>query len=245
MVTCTISGFYPSTFVYNRFSLKIQLVYCLLSSLSLNLGLKFTGKCITNTFSDCRNLACTSFVWSDSCIKFYWEIRKKADYCSRVKLKKLSFTTQFNIEFLLSFTGCRKVLRKMPEHQGFLEALLFVLVLIFFRVVLTKQRKISEPYFHNEGWVKGIPTSCKAFACFCWLFISCYFSVLLSCFSVGTCSIEVSKCLFWRITLRQIGWREASLLDKLYWFILLACNAKSFPIASVFIFFTFFSLQRF
>ena len=32
----------------------------------------------------------------------------------RVKLKRWSFITQFKIEFLLLFTGCRKVLRKMP-----------------------------------------------------------------------------------------------------------------------------------
>ena len=29
-------------------------------------------------------------------------------------MKKLSFITQFKIEFLLQFTGCRKVLGKMP-----------------------------------------------------------------------------------------------------------------------------------
>ena len=28
---------------------------------------------------------------------------------------RLSFKTQFKIEFLLPFTGCRKVLEKMPE----------------------------------------------------------------------------------------------------------------------------------
>ena len=31
----------------------------------------------------------------------------------RVKLKRLSFIAQFKIDFLLPFTGCRKVLRKM------------------------------------------------------------------------------------------------------------------------------------
>ena len=31
-------------------------------------------------------------------------------------MKKLSFITQFKIEFLLPFTGCRKVLKKMPEE---------------------------------------------------------------------------------------------------------------------------------
>ena len=30
-------------------------------------------------------------------------------------MKRLSFITQFKIEFLLPFTGCRKVLGKMPE----------------------------------------------------------------------------------------------------------------------------------
>ena len=29
-------------------------------------------------------------------------------------MKRLSFITQFKIEFLLTFTGCRKVLGKMP-----------------------------------------------------------------------------------------------------------------------------------
>ena len=31
----------------------------------------------------------------------------------RVKLKRLSFIAQFNIDLLLRFTGCRKVLGKM------------------------------------------------------------------------------------------------------------------------------------
>ena len=30
--------------------------------------------------------------------------------------KRLSFITQFKIEFLLLFTGCRKVLGKMPGY---------------------------------------------------------------------------------------------------------------------------------
>ena len=29
-------------------------------------------------------------------------------------MKRLSFITQFKIEFILPFTGCRKVLGKMP-----------------------------------------------------------------------------------------------------------------------------------
>ena len=39
-----LTDFYPSTFVYSCFSVKIQFLYCLLSSLSLNLGLQFTNK---------------------------------------------------------------------------------------------------------------------------------------------------------------------------------------------------------
>ena len=46
-------------------------------------------------------------------------------------MKRLSFTTQFKIEFLLLFTGCRKVLGKIPEcfHcYFFLAVFLFVMV---------------------------------------------------------------------------------------------------------------------
>ena len=35
----------------------------------------------------------------------------------RFKCERLSFTTQFKIEFLLPFTGCRKVLGKMPANM--------------------------------------------------------------------------------------------------------------------------------
>ena len=35
----------------------------------------------------------------------------------RVKWKRLSFITQFKIEFLLPYTGCRKVLTKMPASK--------------------------------------------------------------------------------------------------------------------------------
>ena len=34
----------------------------------------------------------------------------------RAKPKRLSFITQFKIEFLLPFTSCRKVLGKMPDR---------------------------------------------------------------------------------------------------------------------------------
>ena len=33
-------------------------------------------------------------------------------------MKRLSFITQFKIEFLLPFTGYRKVLGKMPDWEG-------------------------------------------------------------------------------------------------------------------------------
>ena len=112
-VLYTIS-FYPR--IHSLFPSKIQFLYCLLSSISLNFGLKLAGKCISNNFSDCRSIACTSFVWSYSCIEFYCEIRRKVDHCSRVKLKRLCFITEFKIDILLPFTGCRKVQRKMPDN---------------------------------------------------------------------------------------------------------------------------------
>ena len=34
-------------------------------------------------------------------------------------MKRLSFITQFKIEFLLPFNGCRKVLGKMPVYYSF------------------------------------------------------------------------------------------------------------------------------
>ena len=40
-------------------------------------------------------------------------VLRKVDHFSRVKLKRLSNSIQD--EFLLQFTGCRKVLRKMPR----------------------------------------------------------------------------------------------------------------------------------
>ena len=67
------SSLYPSTFVYSCFPSKIQFLYYLLSSLSLNLDLQFTGKCFYDTFSDCKSIACTSFGWSSSCLEYYWE----------------------------------------------------------------------------------------------------------------------------------------------------------------------------
>ena len=67
-----IPGFYPSTFVYSHFPPKIQFLYYLLSSLSQNLGLQFTGKCSSDTFSNCRSIVCTLFLWSDS-TEYYWE----------------------------------------------------------------------------------------------------------------------------------------------------------------------------
>ena len=106
------AGFHPSPLACSRFPPKIQFLYCLLSSLSLNLDLQFPGKCIYNTFPDYISIACTSFVWNGSYIEFHWEFRRNVDQNS-CKLKRLSFINQFKIEFLLPFTGCRKVLRKM------------------------------------------------------------------------------------------------------------------------------------
>ena len=60
------AGLNPSTFVYSRFSLKIQFLYCLLSSLFLwgapMEGREWmsldSGKSICNTLPNCRSIAC-------------------------------------------------------------------------------------------------------------------------------------------------------------------------------------------
>ena len=54
-------------------------------------------------------------------------VRRRGENLSRVfqrqerkkkkNMKRLSFITQFKIEFLLPFNGCRKVLGKMPAHK--------------------------------------------------------------------------------------------------------------------------------
>ena len=128
------AGFHPSTLstaVFpQRFSFfTICLVHYLhevphggyQSKTSWNLGLQFAGKCISKTLSDCRSLACTSFVCSDS--NFSWNFRVffgsfEGKLTRRVKWKRTSFITQFKIEFLLPLTGCRKVLGKMPGEPG-------------------------------------------------------------------------------------------------------------------------------
>ena len=84
-----------------------------------SLGLQIAWNCIPDTLSDFRSIACTSFVCSGS--NFSWNFR-----VSWGSFMRLSFITQFKIEFLLSFTGCRKVLGKMPGMQ--------ILVVLFHNV---------------------------------------------------------------------------------------------------------------
>ena len=48
---------------------------------------------------------------------------------------RLSFITQFKIEFLIPFTGCRKVLGKMPV-LGFLGPVIFQLSIFASVIVL-------------------------------------------------------------------------------------------------------------
>ena len=38
------------------------------------------------------------------------------DKKEKKNMMKLSFMTEFKIEFLLPFTSCRKILEKMPEY---------------------------------------------------------------------------------------------------------------------------------
>ena len=70
-----------------------------------SLVLHIAGKFISNTLSDWRSIACTSFVYSGS--DFFWNLGLSWGV-------RLSFLTQFKIEFLLPFTGCRKMLEKIP-----------------------------------------------------------------------------------------------------------------------------------
>ena len=46
------------------------------------LGLQFAGKCISKNLSDCRSIACTSFVYSGSMIswnfRILWGVSKKS-----------------------------------------------------------------------------------------------------------------------------------------------------------------------
>ena len=51
----------------------------------------------------------------ENLLKVFQKTKKKIKH-----MKKLSFITQFEIEFLLLFTGCRKVLGKMPVLQLFI-----------------------------------------------------------------------------------------------------------------------------
>ena len=73
-----------------------------------SLSFQIAGKFISDTLSDCRSIACSSFVCSNSDIS--WNFR-----VSWGVFMRLSFITQFKIEFLLPFTDCRKVLGKMPD----------------------------------------------------------------------------------------------------------------------------------
>ena len=42
-------------------------------------------------------------------------------------MKRLSFIAQFKIEFLLSFTSCRKVLGKMPDIYIYIYIYIYIL----------------------------------------------------------------------------------------------------------------------
>ena len=86
---------------------------------------------------------------------------------------------------------------------------------------------------------KRIPTNCKSFVSF--VSSSAITSLVISRYmQCWFFKIFVWAYLFGHITLKQRRWREASLLDKFYLFIAFSCNAKSFAIASVFIFLLFF-----
>ena len=60
----------------------------------------------------CLSAVATVYLGSKS---FFWSFEEKLTM--RVKLKRLSFIAQFKIDFLLPFTGCKKVLRKMSAQS--------------------------------------------------------------------------------------------------------------------------------
>ena len=70
-----------------------------------SLGLQIAVKCSSDTLSDCRSITCTSFVCSGC--NFFLKFQSFMGSFIR-----MSFITQFKIDFLLSFTGFRKVLGK-------------------------------------------------------------------------------------------------------------------------------------
>ena len=91
------------TLVNIRF--KVQFLYFLLSSPSLNFGLQFAGKCISDTFFDCRSL---TFHQLSRAAAIFLGIKRfignfEESLTRSFKLKRLSFITQFKIHlFFLS-----------------------------------------------------------------------------------------------------------------------------------------------
>ena len=86
-------------------AVSLQFVYCLIHYLCedfWNLDLQIAGMCISNTFSGCR---------SSQKGEYNGTSFKGFGY-----MKRLSFITQFKIEFSVPFTGCIKVLGKMLKH---------------------------------------------------------------------------------------------------------------------------------
>ena len=132
-----MAGFYPSTFVYNRFPPQIQFLQCLLSSLPLQGDLMVDTKGKMFEIQVCRLLenAFFSDFYGNFSIQTYIHVsfmrfrkylnqrvrrigkqdRKRFFKNKKKHMKRLSFITQFKIEFLPLFTGCRKVLGKILE----------------------------------------------------------------------------------------------------------------------------------
>ena len=52
-------------------------------------------------------------------------------------MNRFSFMTQFKIEFLLPFTGCKKVFGKMPA---------------FMKLILEEQQKYLQPFINNATY---------------------------------------------------------------------------------------------
>ena len=117
-----VAGFSQHTFVYSRFSTKILFLYCLL--LSIYLGFQLPDKCISDTISDCRNIACTSFVWSGNNLSwkylyYEWSPENFAIYIFENNFK-LSLKISFKNFKISHATINRKLIKQYQQITPFM-----------------------------------------------------------------------------------------------------------------------------
>ena len=114
------AGFHPNTFVYNCFLPKIQFLYCFLN---FNEVFQWWAPRNENFFkfrySDCWKIHFQHSFWLQKHSLHIISLQQQQFFLELLSFMgnfmRLSFKIQFKIKFLLMFTGCRKVLRKMPD----------------------------------------------------------------------------------------------------------------------------------